>query len=112
MEKNKKAQEKILSEEQLEEAAGGNLSGNCYFEPEVPLDYEYNRYMGTRVKCKSNCLAKLSSACRCHGTDKCRHRYHLVEQANPGVADGNWIASPRGEFNHSESRKLIKGLFV
>ena len=107
MEKNKNPQTETLNEEQLEEVAGGNFQGNCYFEPEIPLDYEHNKYMGVRVKCKSNCLAK-TSPCKCHGTEDCIHKYHRVEQFSENI----WLPSPINERNHSGERKAIKNLFI
>jgi len=114
MKENKNQQTETLNEEQLEEAVGGNKGEepNCYFEPESPVKHmiEHGRVL---VKCKSICCGIWQNKyCKCHDTRNCVNKWHIVEQANPGLADGNWVASPKGERNHGEDRKLIKNLFI
>ena len=114
MEENKNPQAETLSEEQLNEVAGGNDTneGDCYFEPENPPIPKNENGM-VWVKCKSRCNGALwVKWCQCHKTERCINKWHIVEQANPGVADGNWYATPKGQFNHNEGRKLIKNLFI
>jgi len=113
MEENKNPQTESLSEEQLEEIAGGDRnSDNCFFEPEVPVQRKIE-HGAVMVKCKSRCKGYVQIVyCKCHSTLNCVDKWHIVEQATPGLADGKWYAKPKGEFNHNEDRKLIKDLYI
>ena len=114
MEENKNPQAETIGEEQLEEVAGGypgkknNRSSDCYFEPENPPRHKIENGE-VWVKCKSICGLIL---CNCHGATHCIDKWHIVEHATAGVANGNWIAYPKGERNHGEGRKLIKNLLI
>jgi len=113
MEENDKAVEyesNEISEENLEEVAGGNGDSlaDCYFVPKKP--FNYLKYCGgILVECSSRCLAG-GQYCRCHGRVYCRDRMHIVEQdkGNPQ----RWYAQPKDEFNHSASDKIIDPMHV
>jgi hypothetical protein len=109
-----KQQPQALDEDQLFDVAGGFAARNCFFEPEMPIK---RRVEGgkVRVKCKSWCHSPhpvVRITCMCNGQARCIDQWHEVEQANPGIADGNWFAAPRDSFNHDEGRKIIRGLFI
>ena len=110
MEKNKNPQNEPLREEQLEDVAGGeNRAKNCFFEPNNPPVHKVENGR-LWVKCKSICSI---AVCQCRdNTERCVDRWHIAEQANPGLEDGKWYASPKGSYNHNEDRKLIKNVFV
>ena len=109
MSENKNQQAEIVGEEQLEDITGGFFghNSNCFFEPEVPTR---RRIVNNRVfvKCKSNCFGGFNN-CRCHGSSaQCSDQWHVVERR-----DGDtWVPSKKDERNHSDERKVIRGLDV
>jgi len=114
MEENKKAVEnenEEISEENLEEVAGGDdddsMGTKCYFQPEKPFKYiKENRVPW--VKCRSDCFGLVGSLCKCHGSTFCKDKYHMMEQdsGNPQ----RWHPTKVRERNHHEWTKTVEPL--
>ena len=110
MEENKKAVEnenKKISEEKLEEVAGGDdtIHGKCYFQPEKPF-VSYKADGTYWVKCKSKCFP--FGTCRCHGQANCKDRYHKMEQSP--VNPRRWFPTDYRHYNHDEPDKTVEPL--
>ena len=111
MEESKKAIEnesKIISEEDLEEVAGGDgatddfIDENCYFVPEHPIQQKKSFGL-VWVKCKSHCFSG-KKYCKCNSAVFCEHRWHMMEN----TGDGNmWYPKPAKSFNHSSEDKVV-----
>jgi len=103
-----------LNEDELEGAAGGLLgivdAYNCFFEPHSPVTGLWDGQR-QRALCKSKCLGAgiISKMCRCHNTELCQSRYHVVDR-HPDIS-GVAVPSPIDKYNHSESRKRVHGIW-
>ena len=86
-----------LSEEQLQQAAGGLDAGeHCYFMQKVPWTTREDKRLSTGLGllCDANCFKYHSTGrgyqhqCRCHGHDRaCVDKYHAIER------NGNRVCS-------------------
>ena len=106
----KKHQAEALSEEQLQDVAGGSLLGNsadCWFEAHTPYAYS-TKNNKVVAKCKSRCRDGLIS-CSCRGDNtRCVDNWHVVENLVGEI----WVPFSRDERNHTGDRKAMYGLKV
>jgi len=111
MDENKNQQIETLSEEQLEEVAGGEFrSLNCSFLPEMPPVYKIEGGE-VWVKCRSTCGLGVFPVpcCKCRGNDeRCIDRYHKMQQVGPN----SWLPASRSGSNHSEPDKYVHDLNI
>ena len=98
-------EKKTLQEQDLTGVSGGGLecNGNCYFVPAA--SFEKKLFDGAiYVRCESTCFGAFGANCSCHGSLRCKDKYHRVEQ----TPSGQWGPAPAAENNHSASDKLFK----
>ena len=98
-------EKKTLQEQDLTGVSGGGLecNGNCYFVPTAAV--EKKLFDGAiYVKCDSTCFGAFGANCSCHGSLRCKDKYHRVEQ----LVTGQWGPAPSAENNHSASDKLFR----
>jgi len=97
----------IISEEDLEEVAGGDgatddlINAKCYFEPEHPIEHKKSFGL-VWVKCKSNCFN--GKWCKCNSAVFCEHRWHMMEHSG---SDNKWYPKPASNFNHKSEEKGV-----
>jgi len=109
MEENKKAVEnesKKISEENLEEVAGGNDTTGwaCFFEPQKPF-VTFTCDGVVWAKCKNKCFNGWNM-CGCHGSVFCDARNHMLEQSSQNPQ--RWHPAVLDHRGHATADKTIE----
>jgi len=92
----------VLKEEHLEDVSGGGFEceGDCYFVADPTITkklFDGQLYL----LCNSSCRPFPIGICSCHGSVRCKDKFHRVEQFEGEM----WGPSPKGENNHSAADK-------
>jgi len=109
MEEIKKAIENEISEESLEEVAGGEVNWDhaCHFRPVHPIVAKREHGV-VWVKCNWSCSGAFTKTCSCHGTVYCEGKMHMVENEKGKII--TWYPVPHGKFDHDHSNKRVHPL--